>query len=189
MNFMGTVRVAAASAFVAICATAASAAVVTTDEKLGEALLGDSGESTVRGALAGFLGVSADSLVLSEENNSPSLTLNQESGVDQFVLDVAPDEPGFFVLKFGVGGPVDSSADHFFFKNIGELTKLVFENPQVNNLINWEDWLEEGETRLSHYKSFDGTQPAPIPLPAGLPLLVGGIAAFGVIRKLKRKAA
>jgi hypothetical protein len=38
-------------------------------------------------------------------------------------LDVAPSTPGYFLLKFGTG---NSGMDMFFFRNVTDLTKLVW---------------------------------------------------------------
>lgn len=49
-----------------------------------------------------------------------------------WVINVAPNEPGYFLLKFGVGKPDPTKANVFFFDNNPDLTQLVFTNEQVN---------------------------------------------------------
>ena len=98
----------------------------------------------------------------------------------QHYLDVAPDTPGYFLLKFGVGrtGVTDNT---YFFQNIGELTKLVWSDSQVNNLT--ADFGNFGVGRLSHYTTFDplATSTA-VPEPTSILLLAMGLAAFGIAR-------
>ena len=45
-------------------------------------------------------------------------------------IDVAPNTPGFFLLKFGTG---NTGSDMFFFQNIGELSKLVWTDTQLTD--------------------------------------------------------
>lgn len=167
-----------ATAFAAFTMLSQPAAAVTTDQYLGEALLGNSSEDAEVGALAGILGVNANTLTFLSKNESPSLTVDG----NQFILDVNPNEPQYFILKFGVGGPVDNSADTFFFRNIAELTLLVFENSQVNNLIKLDDLPDD--TRLSHYTLVDGV--SEIPLPASLPLFLAGLAGLGIVSRRRK---
>lgn len=103
----------------------------------------------------------------------------------QHYLDVAPDTPGYFLLKFGVGG-TGVTDNTYFFQNIGEMTKLVWSDSQVNNLT--ADFGSFGVGRLSHYTSFDpATGPAAaIPEPTSILLFAMGLAAFGIARTRRR---
>lgn len=171
----------AALAVGAMLAFANQAQAVTTDEFLGSAAVSPNNPSNEIDALASILGVDSDLLLFAGKGESPSSELQFIDGdPDQFVIDVAPDEPMFFALKFGIGGTGETD-DVYFFRNLAELTLLVFENSQVNNLINLDDL--GGETRLSHY-----TLVNQIPLPAGLPLMLGAFGVFGLFANRRRKA-
>jgi PEP-CTERM motif len=74
-------------------------------------------------------------------------------GSGNFYIDVDPDEPSYFVLKFGVGNTgVDT---HYLFTNIAELTKLVWTNAQINGLMT--GCLTTGDCKISHYSTFSGS--------------------------------
>ncbi|MCO8145148.1 hypothetical protein NHN26_07900 [Rhodovulum tesquicola] len=47
---------------------------------------------------------------------------------------------------------------------------------------NWQDWLFADGSRLSTAEFAAALAPAPVPLPAGLPLLLAGLAGFGALR-------
>ena len=121
-----------------------------------------------------------------------SVTLVQNPGTtDEWFIDVNPATPGYFMLKFGIGS-TGYTEDHYVFKNLADLTKLVFSDQQV-------DWLTGGcqanttfngcnTGRLSHYAITDsggttdpGGDPDPLPEPATLGLFGLGLMglAFG----------
>jgi hypothetical protein len=103
----------------------------------------------------------------------------------QWYLDVAPTEPGYFLLKFGTGG-TSATADTFFFQNIGEMTKLVWSDSQVQ-FLSGGGGNNTNIGRLSHYTTYDPSiTSAQIPEPGTLALLGLGLAAFGIRRKRKQ---
>jgi hypothetical protein len=109
-------------------------------------------------------------------------------------IDVAPDEPGYFSLKFGTGG-TSATADTFYFMNIADLTKLVWTNDQVQ-FLSGGDCGANGSTnacnigRLSHYVTYNGDGGGgddEIPEPATLALVgLGLLAAAGTRRRRPR---
>jgi len=108
-----------------------------------------------------------------------------QSGVGTFYYDVAPATPSFFLLKFGGGRNI--AFTDYYFANIDDLSKLVFTNAQVDNLINFAD-CSDGNCRLSHYTIFNSPTPSTqlIPEPA-LPLLLGaGLMGFYFTRRTRR---
>ena len=166
----------AAGAAVALLAGAVSTANAqfTVDTKIGEALLASSGDATEKQALADILGVDPDTLILVDKNDAPAAQQNVPN-TDEWFLDVDPDTPSWFLLKFGIGG-LSVTADTFFFSNIAELTKLVWSNSQVQNITGDCGTDQCNIERLSHYTTF-------VPLPAAAWLLLTALGAlFGVRR-------
>ena len=165
------------------------------DTLVGSADLGNSGDEAERQALADLLGIPLGDVVLTDKVDTPAAAAGpfQNPGTtDEWYLDVTPEEPGFFALKFGTGGlPVTS--DTFYFENIADLTKLA-----------WADWQVDGITgdpscggrcnidRLSHYTLLDigdgdGEDPPDVvPVPAPLAMIGLGIALLAGGRRLCR---
>ena len=127
----------------------------------------------------------AGSLLVEKSADIDIGTIGQSG--DTFFYDVAPDTPLFFLLKFG-GGKKKVTFTDYYFANIADLSKLVFTNAQVDNVINFAD-CSDGSCRLSHYTIFNSpfNSPTPsiqlIPEPA-LPLLLGvGLMGFYLARR------
>ena len=148
------------------------------DSKIGEALLGNSGDATELAAMEAF--ASNNNLVQDLKINAPTAFVNAPG---EWYLDVAPTEPGFFLLKFGTGG-TNATADTFFFQNVGELTKLVWSNAQVQ-FLSGGGGNNTNIGRLSHYTTYNG-DPAQVPEPAILALLGLGLAALGATSRRKQ---
>ena len=169
-----------------MAATSAHAITYTLDEFIGKANIGSS--AAVEAAYLNMLTSSTGYTKVAEG----TFTLMQNPGTtDQWFLDVDPATPGYFMLKFGIGS-TGYTEDHYIFKNVAELTKLVFSDQQV-------DWLTGGckthtdfngcdSGRLSHYaitSNTGTTNPGggedPLPEPATLGLFGLGLMglAFG----------
>ncbi|TCS38641.1 putative secreted protein with PEP-CTERM sorting signal [Paucimonas lemoignei] len=167
--------------------TSVAYAAYAVDTKIGEANLANSGDATELAALKTFTGI--DSLVLDFklDFNLGDAFLNPGT-TDQWVLDIAPDTPGYFILKFGIGG-TNATANTFFFQNVGELTKLVWSNADVQYLSGGD--CRNGNDnacnigRLSHYSGFNGG--SEVPEPATTVLL--GLGLFGVAMSRRRNSA
>jgi hypothetical protein len=127
-------------------------------------------------------------------------------GVDSWYIDVDPNEPGYFLLKYGDGNTTSDS--HFFFENDPILTKLVFTNTQVNGLMNGcnaaggaveGDVCSNSGLRLSHFATYGGTSSTsstsstasntsvtvPEPNSSALVVLALGLLAAGFYRRSK----
>ncbi len=183
---------------IATLIAAGAVAAYTPDTLLGSATLGSSGEQTEEEWLEG-LALAGD------------LELDPTAGVvaydavnNNWFIDVNPDEPGYFTLKFGVGN--SGLATHYAFTNIAELTKLVWTDGQVNGLMSSTSASgctftissgEQGGTeacgKLSHFRVAgssstgvpSGSTGTPEPGSGTLALLGLGLLGAGFVKRRK----
>jgi hypothetical protein len=164
-------------------ASLALATPCTTDVLLGSANLGNSGDGTELAAMeaaAGGITLTMDSKV--ESNIGATLC---PGTTDKYYINIS-DSPGYFLLKFGIGG-TNATSDTFFFQNIDDLMQLVFTSSQVQCLSGGPNCADnENIGRLSHYTTYNGG--ASVPEPATLALiLVGALGIAYVRRRVSRR--
>lgn len=148
------------------------------DTKIGEAKLSNATDAAELNAIKSITGLD---LVL-DDKVYVNTALQNPGTMNQWYLDVAPTTPGYFALKFNISGTA-ATANTFFFQNIGELTKLVWENAQVQGLSGDDKFCTI--ERIDHYTTFSGgTQ---VPEPGSLALLSLGLFGFAGVRKARGK--
>jgi hypothetical protein len=167
-----------------------AAPLYTADLLLGSAALGNSGEEEEMDYLRTLVGDPDLVLIAKVETENPTLFAVNDDG--QWYIDVAPDEPGYFMLKFGVGR-TNVTNTHYFFDNIAELTKLVWTNEQVNFLTGGNCAANPNQCnidRLSHFIISDGDNGGPgvnIPEPGSVALAGLGMLGLWFSRRRMQK--
>lgn len=153
------------------------------DNLIGSANPGNSGQGTEEGLLEGILGENVTFDYRIEKGQTGFNVTACDNNANWFFISVAPDAPGYFVLKLGDGG-TNAVNDTFFFENVAELSMLVFSSAQVECLIGGPGCPGNTNTgRLSHYSLYDGT--SRVPEPGTLALF--GLAAFTIALTRRRR--
>jgi hypothetical protein len=168
MRTLGKIKstgLALASSALLFCAGSASA--YTIDEFVASTDLPNSGAGTTNAWVSSVLG---GTWTLSDDIGFTMLAVPGVAG--QWYVNVAPNTPGYFLLKFGTGS-TDATANTFLFRNVGELSLLVWSNSDVQDLT-----VNGG--RLSHVRL--GGE-ASVPEPATLALFGLGLLGVGLARR------
>ena len=78
-----------------------------------------------------------------------------------------------------------SSAEFILFKIGSDPNVALIKNTFADNVFTYTPFAGQG-AGLSHYTEFGQNDAAPVPLPAGLPLLIAGLGALGIIAARRR---
>ena len=148
------VRPAALACLLALSSFGVQAVPFVQDLKIGAMFMANSGSANELAALEQLAGV--HDLVLDPKVEGSAIQAMLNPGTpDQWVIDVNPNKPGFFLLKFGFPSFTTATHNTFFFKNMGELDKLVFSNADVEYLSGGDCSTRNDAScnigRLSHY--------------------------------------
>lgn len=161
-----------------VVASMSSGHAATVDMLLTSLALGSSGDAVEIAAIETAAGLTSGSLTLEDKDSSVTFT-SLSTGV--FQIDLGLSTPGYFLLKFGVGRPGPDT--HYLFKNLADLTKIVFTDAQVDGLmaINGNDV----GGKLSHYTTAGVSA---VPLPATGLLLIGALGGLAAARRRRKTA-
>ncbi len=157
-----------AMALVATTGMPAHAVTYTVDNLIGQIDSANSGQAYEEQQLE--LACACDVTLLTNVDYTNVQVLQDDAGSN--FIDVAPNTPGYFLLKFGNPG----ANDMFFFQNIGELSKLVW----TDGLLAEAGLTERHFDSISHYAI---TSSGNVPEPTSLLLLGAGVVGVSLLRR------
>jgi hypothetical protein len=143
----------------------------------------DSGNSGDDAEIAALEAACGCSLTLDVKNEAPVVL--ETNGI--FAIDVSPDSPGYYLLKFGGG---QNTYDTAIFENLADMNWLVWSAAQLTE-SGIADWKLLG---LSHYTYGEGGDGGGggggggAPEPASLALVGLALALAGVAGKRRKQA-